>query len=68
MCDFGLSKRYADAKKGFIHIENENPKQFTMGTSKYQSKNVLKKNTPSRRDDVIVGVKNFSKFKFWFIT
>ena len=60
MCDFGLSKRYADSKKGFFHIKNENPKQFTMGTSKYQSKNVLKKNTPSRRDDVIVGVKDFS--------
>ena len=56
MCDFGLSKRYADAKKGFHHIKNENPKKFTMGTSKYQSKKVLLRNTPSRRDDVIVGV------------
>ena len=56
MCDFGLSKRYADTKKGFLHIKNENPKKFAMGTSKYQSKKVLLRNTPSRRDDVIVGV------------
>jgi serine/threonine protein kinase len=50
LSDFGLSKRYV---KNNQHIEHECPKEVILGTSKYQSKNVLNSNTPSRRDDLL---------------